>query len=275
MRVWISIDMEGISNIVDRDQLRPEAGRYPLGRESMMADLQAVLSALQEQPDVDRITVNDSHNGMINILGEKMPDGVQLISGGAKAWSMNEGVQEADLAFYVGYHAMAGTQAAIMDHTYSGEIHSVTLNGKAVGETGINAALAGHYNVPVAFISGDDKVVDEAARIMPNIEGVVVKYGVSRRAAQLLPRAEVDRRLKAGVVQALDKYRTKLLSPWKLGEPIALTVGLMTPEMADRAMYCPGMTRLDGRTVAYQAANMLEAFRAFYVAMALSDRPLY
>ncbi|PSR21160.1 MAG: peptidase M55 [Sulfobacillus acidophilus] len=275
MKVWISIDMEGISGIVDRDQLLPDGRRYERGREAMMGDLAAVLGALKQEPDVDSICVNDSHDGMLNILAASMPDGVRLISGGAKLWSMNQGAKDADVAFYVGYHARAGTSGAIMDHTYSGEIFAVTLNGQEVGETGINAALAGYWNVPVALLTGDDKVAQEARDLLPEIETVVVKSGISRRAAELLPRAEVDRRLEAGVHQALENYRAGLVKPWRVANPVKLTVTVMTPEMADAAMHCPGAQRLDGRTVGFEEPNMEEAFRAFYSVMAMSDRPLY
>jgi D-amino peptidase len=275
MKVWISIDMEGISGIVDRDQLLPDGRRYERGREFMMGDLMAVLEALKEEPDVESICVNDSHDGMLNILAGAMPDGVRLISGGTKLWSMNQGVDQADVAFYVGYHARAGTAGAVMDHTYSGEIFSVTLNGQEVGETGINAALAGHWNVPVALITGDDKVAQEARALLPQIEAVVVKSGISRRAAELLPRAEVDRRLQAGVHHALAHYRAGLVKPWRVSTPVKIVVTLMTPEMADAAMHCPGAQRVDGRTVGFEEPNMEEAFRAFYSVMAMSDRPLY
>lgn len=275
MKVWISIDMEGISGIVDREQLLPDERRYTLGRESMMADLAAVLTALQEESDVETIWVNDSHDGMLNILAEPMPDGVHLISGGTKLWSMNQGVDRADVALYVGYHARAGTAAAIMDHTYSGQIASVTLNGVEVGETGINAALAGHWGVPVALVTGDDKVASEAQALLPNIEPVVVKYGLTRRSAELLPRCEVDERLAEGVQRGLNQYRSGLLKPWVLPTPIHLTVTLMTPEMADLGMRCPGARRVDGRTIGFEEPNMEEAFRAFYTVMAMAPRPLY
>lgn len=275
MKVWISIDMEGISGIVDRDQLMPTGMRYPLAREYMLGDLSAVLRALQAETDVESIVVNDSHDGMLNILWDRIPEGVTLISGGAKAWSMNQGVEEADLALYVGYHAMAGATAAIMDHTYSGEIYSVTINGQPVGETGINAAVAGHFGVPVGLVTGDDKVSEEARALLPGVETSIVKWGISRRSAKLLSRREADGVLEAGVHQALDKYRRGLLEAWKVKEPVELEVGVMTPEMADRAMYIPGARRVDGRTVGFTEPNILEAFRAFYMVMASADRPLY
>lgn len=275
MKVWISIDMEGISNIVDRDQLMPEGSRYELARESMMADLAAVLSALQQESDVDRVWVNDSHDGMLNILAEPMPESVHLISGGTKLWSMNQGANQADVALYVGYHARAGTPAAIMDHTYAGHIASVMINGVEVGEVGINAALAGYWGVPVALVTGDDKVAGEAEALLPNVATTIVKYGIARRSAELLPRLVVDQRLHDGVHTALNRYRSGLVKPWRISGPITLTVTVMTPEMADLGMRCPGAERMDGRTIAFAEPNMEEAFRAFYTVMALADRPLY
>ncbi len=276
VKVWISIDMEGVSNIVDRDQLLRDGRGYERARESMMADLAAVLGALQSEPDVEATVINDSHDGMLNILPESMPGGVNLISGGTKLWSMNQGADTADVAFFIGYHARAGTAGAIMDHTYSGAVASVTLNGVEVGETGINAALCGHWNVPVGLISGDDKVAAEARALLPHVEAVMVKYGITRRSARLLPRAEVDRRLAQGVHAALENWRHGHVKPWRLSPPIRLTVSLMTPEMADLAMRCPGARRIDGRTVGFEEPDMEEGFRAFYTAMALSsDRPLY
>lgn len=275
VKVWISIDMEGISGIVDRDQLLPNGSRYPRARESMMGDLMAVLSALQDEPDVKTVLINDSHDGMLNILPEALPAGVHLISGGAKQWSMNQGAKGADVAFYVGYHARAGTPAAIMDHTYSGEIVRVVINGVEVGETGINAALAGSWGVPIALVTGDDKVAQEASALLPEIETAIVKYGISRRSAELLSRSEVDSRLKEAVRKALGRFRKGALKPWVVKTPVDIQVTVATPGMADRAMYVPGAVRVDGRTVSFIQPNMEEAFRAFYSVMALVGEPLY
>lgn len=276
MKVWISLDMEGIANVVDRDQLLPEGRRYDRARESLMADLAAVVGALKRQPDVESIMVNDSHDGMLNILAEEMVDGVRLISGGAKPWSMNQGAETADVAFYVGYHARAGTAGAIMDHTYAGEIAGVRLNGREVGETGINAALIGSWGVPVALVSGDDKAAQEAEELLPRVVTVTVKEGISRRSALLWSRPDVNRRLGQGVEEALDRFRQGECQPWRLTSPIVVEVDLMTPDMADRAMYIPGAERQGARGVRFVEPNMEEAFRAFYTTMVMaSGRPLY
>jgi len=275
MKVWISVDMEGISGIVDREQLIPDHRLYHEGRQRMLDDLRAVTDRLLADSDVEEIWINDSHDGMVNVRQSDMPPRVYLISGGAKPFSMAEGAQWADLALFVGYHAKAGTQAAIMDHTYAGEIFDVTLNGQSVGETGLNAALLGAWGVPVGMVSGDDKVAAEAKALLPDVETAVVKWGISRRAARLLPPAEASTVLQQAVDRTLTKWREGRLKPWRLTTPITLTVTLMTPEMADRGMYCPGASRLDGRTVGFTLASMEDAFRSFYTVMASAGRPLY
>lgn len=277
MRVWVSVDMEGISGIVERRQLLPGQDQYERGRLALMQDLDAVLTELRGAPDLDgEIVVNDSHDGMLNVLWDQVPPGVRLISGGTKALSMNQGVKDADLALFVGYHAMAGTAAAVMDHTYSGEIFRVILNGREVGETGINAAVAGYYGVPVGLVSGDDKVAREVNALLPDAVAVTVKEGVSRNSAVLLSSHETTRRLRRGVAEALARARQGSLTPYRIDGPSDWTMTLMTADMADRAMYCPGTKRVDGRTVAFTTETVLEGFRSFYTVMGLaSGRPIY
>jgi D-amino peptidase len=276
MKVWLSVDMEGISGIVERSQLLRGELQYERGRELLMTELHVILGALKSEPDVSEIIVNDSHDGMVNLLWDQIPEGVRLISGGTKALSMNQGMAGADVGFFVGYHAMAGTTAAVMDHTYAGQIFRVRLNGCEVGETGINAAVAGHFGVPIAMISGDDKLCLEAVKLLPEAVTVMVKEGVSRNSAKLYSSSETSARLTRGVKDALARFRRSELKPFRVSSPAEWEITLMTADMADRAMYCPGMERVDGRTVSYRDSTVLEGFRAFYTVMALtSGRPLY
>jgi D-amino peptidase len=276
MILWISVDMEGISGIVDREQLLPSGLRYAQGVDYLVRDLRVVIDAAKEDPEINHIIVNDSHDGMINVPWRNLPEMVELISGGTKPHSMVQGVEKADFAFFLGYHAMAGAPYAVMDHTYSGDIYQVRLNGIDVGESAINAAMAGYFHVPVGFVSGDDKVVAEARQIMPWISSAVVKHATNRRAAYLLPPSEVETLLRQGVQDALTAYHAKRVQPYAITSPVVLEVSFMTTDMADRALYCPFTTRIEGRTVQFQHQSMEEVFRAFYTMMALvSGRPLY
>lgn len=276
MKVWISIDMEGISGIVDREQLMPTGRLYAESRAYMLGDLQAALSAVQQELDVDQIVVNDSHNGMLNIGWPAIPNGVELISGATKQWSMAAGAKGSDVAFFIGYHAMSGARDAVMDHTYSGDIHHVRLNGMEVGETGLNAALLGHWGVPVAVITGDDKLAEEAHAILPEASLAVVKVGLSRRSARLLPLDQAYDLIGKAVHEGLAKARQGIVKPWRIKSPLTLEVGFMTSDMCDRAANCPGSYRIGGREVGFKGANMEEIFRAFYSMMIMgSGRPIY
>lgn len=273
MKIWISVDMEGISGIVDRDQVMPDGGRYERGRRFLMGDVQVVLDQLEKDSAVDQIVVNDSHDGMVNVLWDELPHGVELISGGGKPLSMNEGMLGADAAFFIGYHAMAGTSGAIWDHTYaSNSIYSVKINGRLVGETGINAAVAGHYGVPVALVTGDDKVAQEASALLPGVQVAVVKEGINRRAALLKSREKTTVLLREAVDRALTAVRTHEAPVWRIEAPVSLEVALLNSDMADRALYCPGTKRIDGRSVGAQFTDMFEAFRGFYTWMALASQ---
>lgn len=268
--------MEGISGLVDREQLLVGGRFYEASRSLMMADLRAVLEALEENGQVGRIIVNDSHDGMLNLSWQDLPPKVELISGGTKPGSMNAGVDEADFALFVGYHAMAGTKQAIMDHTYSAEIRHVSINQRFMGETGINAAYAGSQEVPVIFVSGDRAVADEAVALMPWVETAVVKEAQSRRSAWLVPLEAAHTRLRTKAADALAKYFRGQVEPFLVKYPLRLEVDLMTSDMADRAMFCPYMERVSGTRVAQTFESMPECFRGFYTVMALAaGRPIY
>src|SRR5213595_776288 len=114
-----------------------------------------------------RVVVNDSHWFMRNLLAEELHQAAELLSGDPKPRSMVEGIDSGfDAALFIGYHARAGTPHAVLDHTYADRIHEVRLNGRPVGELGINAALAGVSGVPVALVSGDAALAAEAKELL-------------------------------------------------------------------------------------------------------------
>ncbi|CAB1128430.1 Peptidase M55 [Candidatus Hydrogenisulfobacillus filiaventi] len=277
IRLWISVDMEGAAGIAGREQLIPGERLYPEGRQRVLADLQVVLDAALADPGVEPpVVVNDAHDGMLNLSWADLPAGVELVAGGTKPGTMTYGVEEADLAFFLGYHAMAGTAGAVMDHTYAGEVFQVRINGREAGETGINALVAGAYGVPVGLVTGDEAVCREARAWLPEAVLVPVKAGVGRRSARLYPRAAVEPALRAGVEAALAAYRAGVLAPLAWDPPLRLEVTWMTTDMADRAQTAPGAVRTGGRSLRYEAASAPELLRALLTWLMLAGgRPLY
>jgi D-amino peptidase len=246
--VFISIDMEGISGIVDWTQVGGDKGEYNTGRGLMVGDLNAAIEGALEA-GAEEIVVSDAHGGMRNLQPEEVYEAAYLIRGSPKPGSMMEGINaNYDAALYIGYHAMKGTENAILCHTISGRaVDAIYINDRETGEFGLNAALAGWYGVPSVFISGDAAVAAEARSFVPNISTAIVKWGVGRYAAKCLHPKKSTALIKKTVIEALEK--TSNVKPFKVDEPVEVKVRYATSTMADVVAILPYIERMDGKTV--------------------------
>src|SRR5439155_889012 len=172
----------------------------------------AANAAVEEVPaaGATKVLVNDSNWFMRNLLAEELHPGEELLSGDTKPSSMVQGIEDGfDAALFIGYHARAGTRNAILDHTYADRVAEVRLNGRAVGELGLNAALAGAHGVAVALVSGDAALAAEAKQLLGDaVTTVVVKQAVSRHAARSVAPAVACRMIREGVAGALKRKHT-------------------------------------------------------------------
>ena len=264
MRVYISVDMEGVAGVVHEDQTDPidprHAGEYNRFRRLMTAEANAAIEGAVAA-GAERVLVNDSHWLMMNLLAEELHPAAELLSGGPKARSMVEGVEDGfDAAMFIGYHARAGVGHAIIDHTYTSRVHEARLNGRPVGELAINAALAGTYDVPVALVSGDQALAAEARDLLgPSVATVVVKHAVGRFAARSVAPSVACRLIREGAAAALRQQH----AAFRLSAPIRLEVDFQLTQMADMAELVPGSVRTAGRTVAFTHDDYREVFRAW------------
>jgi len=267
MKVYISCDMEGISGVVNPNQVGENREEYNRFRKLMTLEVNAAIEGAIEGGATE-ILVNDAHGSMDNILVEEIHPKAQLVSGSPKHLEMMEGIDGGfDLAFFIGYHSRAGTWAGVMDHTYMGRIvFNVYLNGMLIGELGLNAALAGHFGVPVGLVTGDDKVVEEAHKFLGEIQTVVVKEAVGRYAARCLPPAEARERIKKAAYEAL-KQGGKL---FRLEGPFTIRVEFINSAYADLAELIPEAKRLDGRTVEFSHPDYLTVYKAFRAMIGLA-----
>jgi D-amino peptidase len=273
MRVYISVDMEGIAGVVHESQTDPTtpafAAEYGRFRRLMTAEANAAVEGAVAA-GATRVVVNDSHWFMRNLLAEELHQAAELVSGDPKPRSMMQEIDQQagfDAALLIGYHARAGTRNAILDHTYADRIHEVRLNAKAVGELGLNAALAGVYAVPVALVSGDSAVAAEAKDLLGDgVATVIVKEAVSRHAAKSVAPAVACRMIREAVPRALERKH----SPLALRAPVTLEVDFAMTIHADMAELCPGATRTAGRTVAFTHQDYGEVFRAWRTLLNLS-----
>lgn len=211
----------------------------------------------------EEVLINDSHWNMRNILIEELNPKAQLISGDGKPLSMMQGIDDSfDLALFVGYHARAGTEAAVMDHTFFGKmVADVWINDKPTGETGINAGIAGYFGVPVGAVTGDDKLVKEARDLLGAIETATVKHGINRYAAKCLSTTQSHKLIKNAARRAVE--RREEFKPIKYSPPVKFTVRLASTAEAEIASTLPMVNREDPRTVSVVSENYLEAFHMF------------
>ncbi len=270
MRVYVSADLEGVAGLVSRDaQMGPEGSDYQTSRQLMTEEVNAVIRGAIEG-GATHIVVNDSHGRMGNIIPEKLHPAAQLSQGYPKLLYMMEGVDGGfDLVFFVGYHAAIGTPDGILNHSYNSRgIYNVRVNGKTLGEPGLNARVAGYFGLPVAFVSGDEATVRETMAELPEVEGVVTKYGLNRYAARSLSPAQSRERLQLGAKRAIERVNGRGGQAWKpavLKEsgPVKWEVDFIYSAMADFCTLVPGVRKTGGRTVEWTSRDYLEGFKAF------------
>lgn len=268
MKVFISADMEGIAGIVHPDQVNSKHKEYDRSRRLMTDEVNAAIAGALDGGATE-VLVNDSHGGMNNILIENLHKQAHLISGSPKPLSMMQGIDEGtDVAFFVGYHAQAGTLYGMMEHTYSsGSVWQVFLNGQPLGETGLNAALAGHHGVSIALVTGDLAVCKEARDLLgDNVEAVAVKRSYGRTAARCLPPAQAHRAIR----EAAQRAMSAAVHPFVVRPPVTVTVDFLQTIRADVAALLPGSRRPNARRVEFTAPDMAIAYQALLTMLRLA-----
>ena len=183
-KVYISVDLEGIAGVVANTQTSPGGQNYEWARRQMIAETNAAIEGAFAGGATE-VLVNDSHGPQTNLRPDEIDRRAMLITGQPKPLGMTQGLDSTfDAAVYIGYHAPGSTADAVHGHTFSGALKVVRLNGKEVGEYGLNAMVAGYWGVPVAFISGDKAAVQMASDFIPGVDGLVVKEGIGYFAAK-------------------------------------------------------------------------------------------
>jgi len=266
MNVLISVDMEGISGVVLGDHTSSSHKEYERFRKLMTAEANAAIEGALAG-GAHRIVVNDSHGGMANILIEELNSAAELISGSPKPFGMMQGIgPEVDAVFFIGYHAASGAGTAVLEHTWNSYVVELRLNGRVMGETGLNAALAGAYNVPVILVTGDRAVTEEARALLGEIETVAVKEGVTRSSARCLHPEVAHQRIR----QAAERALSLAVPPFIVPPPITLRLVFQRALQADMAALVPGSQRVDGRTVEWTGEDMPTVYKVFRAMAALS-----
>jgi D-amino peptidase len=273
VKVYLSVDMEGIAGIAAAEPTRRGDASYPAAVELMVGETNAAIEGAFDG-GADEVIVNDSHGEMFNLPAAAMDPRAQLLIG-TKPWSMVEGAEGGGfgVALFVGYHARAGHPRGTLGHTYSTDLTLVTLDGRPVGEYGLNALALGAWGIPVGLVAGDDALGDEVAEWLPWAEVVVVKHAIGQRSAQSVhpevAREQVSAAAKRAVERASAEDSERPLEVLRLPPPIVWAAEFRMPAQADFAAVVPGVTREGDRGLRYTSGDPLDAFRAFLAAMRL------
>lgn len=269
MKVLISADMEGTAGVVAWEQVIPPElavrsrsapSEYEWARRLMLAEVNAAIRGARAAGATE-IIVNEAHDGMRNIRPDELDPDAWLISGSRKPLAMMAGLDETvDAVIFTGYHARAGTPNGVLAHTWTGWVRDVRFGDVSVGEYGLNAAVAGHYGVPVVMVAGDEQAVRQTQELLGKaVVGVIVKYGLGMTSARHLHPvracAAIEEAARLGV------SRAKQIQPYRPAYPMPVTVTLDNAEAADLAAGVPGVERAGETSVRYLAENGLELYR--------------
>ena len=266
IKVFISVDMEGIGGVVTAEQLGPTGFEYERFRGFMTAETLAAIQGAREGGATEFV-VADSHGNMQNLLIDKFPPDVTIIRGSPRPLMMMEGIDSSfSAAMFIGYHSATTNPQGVRAHTMSSATFSaVTLNGQLTAESGINATIAGYFGVPVVLISGDEQAVAEFQKLTGNVEGAVVKRPISFHAAAVMTpeasQALIRAKAKAAVLRLKDFKPVPARGPFRL----ELTYKNYTP--AEMMAYLPGTDRVDSHTIRYRAASIVDISRFLEFAM--------
>ncbi|NEA31555.1 M55 family metallopeptidase [Streptomyces sp. SID13031] len=275
MKVYVSADMEGITGLVDAEDVQPAGRDYERGRVMMTEDVNAAVRGAFAG-GASTVLVNDAHGPMRNLLPDQLDQRVTLIKGRPKPMGMIEGLTpEYDAVVCVGFHARAGI-LGVLSHSFMGhEIEDIWLDDRPAGEIGLLHATAAAYGVPVALLTGDDSACAEMTGWDPSVATVPVKFAKDRFAAQLVPVAEARAAIESGVESAL---RTARATPAASPSAHRLAVRWQNASVASHLPAIPGVTRTDDRTVTVEAPmpDLYRLFNLFLrVATAITSNPPY
>jgi D-amino peptidase len=261
-KVYISADMEGISGIVGDDQLSAGGAEYGRSRKLMAEDVNAAIRGALAAGATE-IVVNDAHGSQRNLLPEDLDPSARLISHSFKRHGMMEGLDETFVAvIFIGYHAKADTPGGLFAHTGSGVVRDLQIEGRSVGEGGMNTMLAQWYGVPVVLVTGDDVAVAEVKEVATSARGVVVKRAINVRAAELKSVREARKEIETAAREAIGSARKE--AP-KRPSPVRVRLRYRNFTYPEIAEAFPTIKRVDPDTIEFTADTMPAAYRLIRV----------
>jgi D-amino peptidase len=255
MRIYIHTDLEGVSGIDAAEMIERQGPRFRECCEFLMGDLNAAVAGALAG-GAKGVTVLDSHGGGGNFLPELLDGRAEVDTRpNGRWWGVLDGRFQG--TFFIGAHAMAGTQDAFLDHTQSSLAwHDYRVNGRRMGELAQWALVAGNWGVPMLMVSGDEAACAEARAFFDPVETAAVKRGRGRNRADLVPLDEARKRIRAAARQAVGLVGRA--RPLVLKKPMEIVLEYNRSDYCDEAAGRPGVERLDARTIRKVTSDPLE-----------------
>ena len=265
-KVYISVDLEGISGVVGDDQTSAGQPEYGRSRKLMAEDANAAIRGAFDG-GATQVIVNDSHGSQRNLLPEDLDPRARLISHSFKRHGMVEGLDESfDAVIFIGYHAKADSPRGLFAHTGSGVVKDVQVNGRSAGEGGLNTLMAHWHGVPVVMITGDDVAVEQQKEWTPNVRGVVVKRAINMRAVEGMSPAEARREIQAAAKESVAAARKPARpSEAERGQGYKVRMQLRNFTIPEVATAFSEIQLVAPDTVEFTRATMPEAYRIIRV----------
>ena len=269
MKVYILVDAEGISGVVDHElQVTPGSPRYREMCGMFMSDLNAAIEGAV-QAGAEKVVVYDMHYHGHNVLLDELHPAASVVLGKPPKIDPPAGIDGSFHALImIGYHSMAGT-GRLLNHTYTLDMKALRLNGVLMGEIGLEAAMAGSRGVPLVMISGDDAAEDEARNLLGNVEFACVKYGTGQKTALCLPPEQTAPLIRERVQAALTRLQD--FKPYAPSTPYTIEIEFFEETSVKKAATLHGVKKIDGKNIELKGDDLVliwESFLSRYTATA-------
>lgn len=256
LKVFISVDMEGVAGVANWEDVSRNGKDYNLFRRIMTEEANAAIEGALAAGATD-ILVRDSHSTARNILPDLLNRNAKLLRDhGGGFMGMMEGFDKSfNAVIFIGYHAKAGTPNALLEHSFSRNVLDLSINGISLPEAGVNALIAGHFDVPVIFVSGDLAICEQAKTLFGEVETVPVKEGIGNAALSLHPEVAQEK-IRDGVKKAL--VNLKKYEPYKLSPPYTMVIKFKQEELVNEKSNYPGVKRTGDWELTFESDDLME-----------------
>jgi D-amino peptidase len=259
LKVYISVDMEGITGVASADQLSPASFEYQKAREWMTGEVNAAIQGAREAGATEFV-ISDSHGNGQSLLIDKLPTDipVMIVRSFPRPLGMMEGIDSTfGAVMFIGYHAATTSMTGVRAHTMSSALLTkISLNGTPQSEAGINAAIAAQFGVPVVMITGDDAIVEETKQRLGNLEGVIVKHAIGFHSVSTMVPEKAAALIHARAKIAVG--RRAEMKPYTMSKPVTVEVAFKNYRPVELLGYLSNVQRIDAHTVRLVGRDMIE-----------------